>query len=333
MSGRALRCAAILAAGVLGSLAAQDPARENPFKPFDRAAFEAHVASLGASEDQLQQFAKACEDGQADLGADALMRALVIDLEDAAKLGESGDPRGALALAKLVTSTQDVYVRAHARYHLGRVLLDGEDPEGATEVLRDYLRNDRNKTPLDAEAAFFFASALADVPMREHAVAAFTDYLELFPAAPERFRAVAQQRRAELEAQFESPLHDVADEMKRCERDIKKLRTGDPTQGVQKDIVEKLQKIIEEMEEREKKAGGSPGGNGPSQSPATKSALPEGAGRIGQLGKAPPVGERWDVLKDRDREEIGADLNTGLPSRYREILEGYYKRLNRAKNK
>ncbi len=330
MTLRAILLATLFLAGATG---AQETPRENPFKPFDRAAFEAHAKSLGATAEQLAAFDKGCAEKQQDLAADALLRALVPALGSAAKLGEDGDPRGALDLAKLATSTQDVFVRAHARYHLGRVMLDNDDPEGAAEVLRDYLRNDRSRTPLDAEAAFFFASALADVPLRESAVAAFSDYLELFPDAPERFRAVAQQRRAELEAQFESPLHDVADSMKRCERDLKKTRTGDPTQQIQKDIVEKLQQIIEEMEERERQSSGAPGGNGPSQSPATKSALPEGAGRIGQLGKAPPVGERWGDLKDRDREEIGADLQTNLPPRYRELLEQYYKRLNQGSRK
>ena len=121
--------------------------------------------------------------------------------------------------------------------------------------------------------------------------------------------------------------------MKRVERDLKKTQTGDPTQVRQKDIVEKLQKIIEEMEEQEKKSSGAPGGNGPSQSPASKSALTEGAGRVGQLGKARPIGDSWGPLKDRARDEIEAELQTGLPDRYRKLLEQYYEKLGRGKAK
>ena len=313
----------------MGGLAAQD--RDNPFRPFDRAAFETHVRSLGADDAAINAFRAACTDGQTDIAADELLRRLVPDLGDAAARADDGDPRSALLLGKLAASAADLYVRAHARYHLGRVMLDNDDPEGAAEVLRDYLREDRNRTPLDAEAAFFYATALADMPLRDSAIAAFTDYIELFPTAPERFRAVAAQRRAELEAQFDSPLHDIADSMRRVERDIKKTRTGDPTQLRQKDIVTKLQKIIEEIEEQEKKSGGMPSGNGPSSSPASKSALPGGPGRVGQLGKAPPVGDRWGNLKDRDRDEIEADLQANLPDRWRERLENYYERLGKGR--
>jgi tetratricopeptide (TPR) repeat protein len=306
---------------------------ENPFRPFDRAAFEAHLTSLGATAEQLAQFATAVADGSVDLAADSLLRSLVPALAAAANASENGEPKAALELAKLAAETQDPFVRAHARYHLGRTMVDNDDPEAAAEVLGDFLRHDRNRTPLDAEVAFFFASALADIPSRESAIAAFSDYLALFPEAPERFRAVAAQRRAELEAQFENALHELADEMQRTERDLKKSKTGQPTQDRQKEIVEQLQKIIEQMEEQEKKSSGAPSGNGPSMNPASKSALPEGAGRVGTLGKAPPAGDRWTRVKDRERDEVNVDIQAKLPERYRKLLEQYYDRLSKPKDR
>lgn len=324
---------ALVPALLLASALVAQEERQNPFKPFDRAAFEQHCRSLGATDAAMQKFAAACKDGQTDVGADTLLRELVPALGKAAQMGEDGDPLAALELGKLAASASDLWVRAHARYHLARVMLDNDDPETAAEVLRDYLRDDRNRTPLDAEAAFFFATALADMPMRDNAIAAFADYLDLFPDAPERFRAVAQQRRAELEAQFQSPLHDIADSMRRVERDLKKERTGDPTQSTQKDIVDKLQKIIEELEEQEKKSSGMPSGNGPSSSPAAKSALPGGPGRVGQLGKAPPVGDRWSVEKKRDRDKIEADLQANMPDSWRERIGRYYERLGKSDGK
>lgn len=315
-------CVAALAA--IGH--AQD--RENPFRPFDRDAFVRHAQQLGADDAALRQFEQTAEEISIAVAADELLQHVVPDFGAAVLLADDGDPRAALELAKLA-SGDDLYVRAHARYHLGRVFLDADDPEAAVEVLADFLSEDRNRTPLDAEAAFFYASALADIPLPGYAIQAFADYLELFPSAPERYRAVAMQRRAELESQIDNPLHDIADVMKGVERDIRKARTGDPTQKKQKQIVEKLQAIIEELEKQEQQSSGSPSGNSPSTSPAAHSAAPPGASRVGTLHRVPGVGDRWGDVRDRDRKEIEAEVQAKLPERYRKLLQDYYEKLGK----
>jgi tetratricopeptide (TPR) repeat protein len=316
--------AALALALTAGAGTAQDP--QNPFRPFDRPAFLAHCERLGASAEDLQRFAADAAEMSVAIAADELLQKLVPALGAAVAAALDADPKAAVSLSELGAG-EDPYVRGHARYHLGRVFLDGDDPEAAAQVFADFLRQDRNRTPLDAEVAFFYATALADIPLAGHAIQAFTDYLELFPDAPERFRAVAMQRRAELETQLDDPLHGIADSMKGVERDLKKRRTGDPTQGTQKEIVEKLQAIIEELERQEQQSGGSPSGNSPSTSPAANSAAPPGESRVGSLDKVPGVGDRWGNLKDRDREQIETEVNTKLPERDRERLKRYFGRL------
>lgn len=326
MSGR--RIPAVLSGllVVATAMSARAQGEDPPFRPFDVAAFTAHVRTLGADDEAVAAFRAAAEESSFAIAADEMLQGLVPGFGSAAAAAFDGDPAAALELAKLLGGT-DLYVRAHARYHLGRVLLDGDDPDGAAQVFADFLQQDRNRTPLDAEVAFFYASSLADVPMPGHAAQAFTDYLRLFPTAPERFRAVALQRSAELQTQLDDPLHQLADAMKGVERDLKKSRTGDPTQERQRDIVEKLEKIIEEMERQEQQSGGNPTGNSPTTSPASESAAPDGESRIGSLGKVPGVGDRWGNLKDRDRKEIEAEVTTGLPERDRDLLKRYFGRL------
>ncbi|MBK8980533.1 MAG: hypothetical protein IPM29_31915 [Planctomycetes bacterium] len=322
--------AAALVALLAGHGSAQDDtSRESPFRPFDRDAFVAHVKTLGASDEALQRFVALADDGQAGRAADELLRELVPALDEAATLAEDGDPRAPIALMALVTDDADPLVRAHARYHAGRAFLDADDPERAVEVLADYLRQDRNHTALDAEATFFYATALADIPRPEFAARAFADFLTLFPDASERFRAVAQQRRAELEAQFDNPLHQIADQMKGVERDLRKTRTGDPVQTEQLEIVSKLQKIIEELEEQERRSGGAPSGNNPSSSPAASSSAPEGASRVGTLDRVPGVADRWGEMTDREREAIETEVTTRLDGRARQLVESYFESLNK----
>jgi hypothetical protein len=315
-------CALVLAAA---AASAQEPA-ENPFRPFDQAAFETAMRDAGATEPQLAAFRERASAESAAAAADALLQELHADYRAAVAQAMAGEPGAALALAKVLTATSDRHLQAHARYQLGRVFLDGDDPERAAELFREFLRESRNLTPLDAEVVYFYGSALAAVPMPAAAASVFAAFVAHFPDAPERYLASAAQQRAELESQIDRPLHEIADVMKGVERRIRRTDTGKETQERQKAVIAKLEKIIEEIEEREKQ-GGAPGGNNPT-SPATQSALPQGPSRIGNLDKAPNVVDKWGMMKDRDREAIENDLQTKLPGRYQQLLKDYYKRLN-----
>jgi hypothetical protein len=314
---------------VVSQVAAQEG---NPFRPFDPTAFEHHVRGLGAGPEQIEAFRAGIRD-HPGISADGLLRSLVDSYGRAVDQAENGDPRAALSLAEIVASTKDLYVRAHARYHLGRTFLDGDDADKASHVLADFLQHDRNLTPLDAEAAFFYATSLADTPMPGLAARAFGDYLRIFPDAPERYRAVAQQRRAELLAQFLNPLHEIADSMKGIERRLRRAETGRATQDEQHNIIARLQELIDQLEEQEKQSSGGPSGNTQPNAAANNSAAPSGASRIGDLARIPGVSDRWGDLKERKRKEIEAEAQTKLPSRYAKMLEDYYKKLGRGRSR
>ncbi len=307
----------------------QDPPAvvQSPFQPFDRAAYEARAKKLGATDAQLQAFAQdLAELGPARAG-DKLMRTLRPTFDAAVKLSEDGDPKAALALAQVAAAETDSALGAHARYHLARVFLDGDDPERAVEILNDYLKNNINTSPLDAEAAFFYAQALAEIPLPDLALPRLRAFLQWFPDASERFRATAQQRIGELETQQESRLHNLADRMKKVTRDLKKQKTNDPIQVEQKEMTEELQELIEIYEEQERQSSGPPNGNGPSNAPANQSSLTEGEGRIGNLEKRVSLNDRWGDMKDKDRKEIESAVQNNLPPQYRKLLEEYYKKL------
>ena len=179
------------AAVLFGAFSAQaqgetPPPAENPFKAFDRAKFVEHAKTLGATDKILKGYQTQCEEESVGHASEALLRSLVKPYRVAAELAEDGDPKAALELASLIQAGSDPYVRAHSRYHLGRHFLDNDEPEKAAAILREYLRQDRNRTALDAEATFFFATALAEVPMAAEAALTFSDFLTLFPGAPER---------------------------------------------------------------------------------------------------------------------------------------------------
>lgn len=306
---------------------------QNPFKPFDRAAFEAGCKQLGATAEQLTAFGARVDEVGLSRAADDLLRAVVPTFDAAVKLHEANDPEAPVALTKVLAETKAPLLAAHVRYHLARLFLDSDDPELAIKTLNEYLQHDINRSPLDAEAAFFYAQALADIPMPEEALPRFRAFLQWFPEASERFRSAAHQRIGEIERQQESRLHDLANGMLKTKRDLQKKRTGKPTQLDQEKYLTELQKLIEEFEEKESQSSGPASGLGPSSNPASESALPEGEGTVGNLNKRPSLADRWGDMKDADREKIEAKLQKGLPPQYQKMLEEYYKKLGKAGSK
>jgi len=300
---------------------------QNPFQPFDRAKFEAAAVKLGATPEQLQAFAVRIGDVGLARAADDLLRTVVPTFDSAVDRHEANDPIAALDLAKVLAATQDPLLQAHVRYHLTRVFLDSDDPEHAIETLNDYLLHNLNHSPLDAEAAFFYAQALAEIPMVDEAIPRYRAFLQWFPDASERFRSAAHQRIGELELQKESRLHELADGMKKTTRDLRRQKTDKPVQLDQEKYLTELQKLIEEFEKREQQSSGAPSGNGPSSAPANKSMLPEGDGSVGNLQKRPSLVDRWGHMKDSEREKIEAQVNKGLSAGQRKVISEYYKRL------
>jgi hypothetical protein len=299
---------------------------KNPFQPFDPAALGARMKALGATDEQWKAYGQQVAEVGATRAEDDLLRKLNPAFDAAVKKAEASDPTAALDLAKLL-GDKDPVLGAHVRYHMARVFLDSDDPDRAVDILNEYLKEDINHTALDPEVAFFYAQALSEVPLPEYAVPRFRAFLAWFPDASERFRSAAQQRIAELTRQQDSQLHLLADDMKKVTRDLRRQKTDKPVQVEQEQFVEKLQKLIEEYEERQKQGGGPPSGLGQSSSPATKSGLVEGNGAVGNLQKRIGVADRWGEMRDKDRKEVETAVQNSLPPEYRKMLEEYYKRL------
>jgi hypothetical protein len=305
------------------------PAVQNPFQPFDRARFEADARALGATEAQLVRFGSEIDEFGLARAGDRLVRAVVPSYDAAAKLYEAADPSAALELTKVLAASEAPLLRAHLRYTLSRLFRDSDDPERAVAVLGDYLQNDVNRSPLDAEATFFYAQALADVPRPELAIPRFRAFLQWFPSASERYRSAALQQIADLERQRESRLHQLADGMSRTRRDLKKGKTDEPVQVEQQKHLTELEQLIEMFQEMENQQSGTASGNTKTQAPADQSALPGGEATVGTLQKRPSLADRWGDMKDAEREKIESEVQNNLPPQYRKMLEEYYKKLGR----
>jgi hypothetical protein len=293
----------------------------------------AYLQANKAKPELLEAFAADWEMG-ADAGITGrALRALHPDFDQALNLLEDGKPEGQEKMALVLKGAidkKDPYLRGHARYEMARGLLDEDFPELASQLLAEFVLEDRGRSLLDPAAAFYYGYALSIIPDVANAIINLQVFLELYPDASERYRANAMQLLQELQAQWDSPLHAIADDMKYCERKLKKEQTGKQVETKQLDIIEKLDVLIEQMEQQQQSGGGGPpNGNQQSGGPANRSQVQPGEARIGQLHGSRGVKDRWGDMKDRDREKILNELQTKLPERYRTLLESYYKRLNK----
>jgi tetratricopeptide (TPR) repeat protein len=306
---------------------------QSPFKPFDQAQFEKLAQELGATKQQIETFAEEVEEVGAARAADDLLRAAIPKFDAAVLAAEEAEPTAAIELTKLLVETKSPLLQAHLRYHLARLFLDSDDPERAIEVLNEYLQHNLNRSPLDGEAAYFYAQSLAEIPMIDAAIPRFNAFLSWFPTASERLRSAAHQRVLELEHQRESRLHMLADSMKKTSRDLRKKKTDAPVQLDQEAYIEELDELIEMFQEMEKQSAGAASGNQTPSGPAGKSALPSGEWEYGSLNERPSMADRWGDMRDSERKKIMADVQNTMPPKYRKFLEGFYKKLGKAKRR
>jgi hypothetical protein len=122
------------------------------------------------------------------------------------------------------------------------------------------------------------------------------------------------------------PIGELALDMEQVVIDLSGMTTGEPVQDVQKQIVTKLDKLIEELEkESEQQRGGSSGAN--PMKPMADSMITGGPGGIGDLHAARKTGKQWADLPPHERDRIVQSMTEGFPAHYQKILERYYKRL------
>ncbi len=247
---------------------------------------------------------------------------------------EKGDPSAPAALAALADEAGDPYVKLHALYHLGRTLLDGDDPEGAAETLAKFFALKSSISPLEGEASFFYGIALSKIPSPEEAAHVLRSFLQGFPWAPERYRAVAFQVLKELEAPGADPLEGVADLMNAVERKLKRGDPGEKTLRQEKKILDKLDELLEKMKRKGKnRNSGSSGGNPQSRSTPARNARPHGSPKgLGSLhGGGRSLADRWGKLPPKEREKVLQELKKRFPPRYRALLEAYFRKLSKSR--
>jgi tetratricopeptide (TPR) repeat protein len=237
-------------------------------------------------------------------------------------------------LAGPLRTHADPYVRANAVYLYARALVARGLLEEAEEYLATAVGAEADLaayTPYAPHLWLLKGHCQARNLHVEPAMKSLEELRTLFPDVPEPVQFAARQLRLEIQRREQGTLEEVATLMTYA---ADRLKAADATQRVrdrQERIVALLDDLIKEAEQREQSQSSTGGGlpkSAPGQ-PARASRAPQGPGRVGDLHEVPAAspGEAWGRLPPAERERILQSLRERFPSRYRQLVEQYYRSL------
>lgn len=314
--------------------------------------FRKHVQGLGLEPTAREAIDQIWRDQNASDPRDQMVGAIAILSEEYKRALDAldGDKAGAaIEAVQPAAASKDFYVAAHAQTLLARALLEQERLAESQKTLETlYVRRSAlmARTFLAPEVLFLLGYCrLHDVDY-EGALKVFREFEEQFPEAPEQYRLPVRQMLQEMAGRRPEGLGDVHDLMNYAGRQLKHARANETVQARQARAVELLDKLIEDAQQREQQqqqqqqqeqqqqSGGKSGGAQGAQQPqrgADRSVAPGGQGRVGELhnsGRARP-GEQWGKMRPEERERVLQALRQNYPSRYRQLVEQYYRQLSK----
>lgn len=218
--------------------------------------------------------------------------------------------------------------RNNLRLLYGRLLAEREFYDEARDLLTGLEVGD----VVDPASLLFYQSVVAYQSLdKETCLPTVDRLLENERAAPRRYLVVAQLMAADLRPLKEGSLDEIARLMADIRRRLGHAEAGAKVRSVQIEVVEKLDRLIEEDEGDGPRTPRPP--NPPTPSKPTEPApdsFPGGAKGRGDVDLAKlPTGKQWRDLPPAEREAVLQQITKDLPAHYREVIEAYFRRLAR----
>ncbi len=234
----------------------------------------------------------------------------------------------------------DPYLASHAALFQTKALVEQMQFEYATVLLNFYFRDEfdvRQYSLLADEMKFLQAYCLFHTFESSQAEDSLEQFLEDYPQARPDLRAAAKELLAKLDPPPRKTLGQAAHLMADAGLWLTEGETGLDPQISQKKAMMILEELINKAQQQEQQQQQSSQGGGQQatqgtrspQQPASASATPSGESTTGRLHAAPRAapGEVWGRMKPKERDRILQVLQENFPSRYRQLVEQYYRQL------
>jgi hypothetical protein len=271
--------------------------------------------------------------------------------EAAALLGharKSDAPAPDAVPALLTDAKQDPFFRTNVALAFAKAAASKKVYEEALGALNSVTTPELAVDP----AAFFFFKAVSEhaTMRKEPATGSIIKLLDDVADAPDRYKMVATLMFFEMQNWSPDPkdLSNIERLMDNSGRRLELARGGEKTQDIQKKIVFRLDELIKELENKNKPGdgqanggncpnGGQPGqpGNTPGNTVnPTQNAQDSmimggsGAGKVDEK-QLRQIAEQWGNLPPEKRAKIVEDITRDLPTKYKPMIDEYFKSLNR----
>ena len=241
--------------------------------------------------------------------------------------------RKSLTLFEQVAATVPADVKANLQLALGRQLTQHELYDEAIDQL-SALTTEQVVDP--SSLLFYQAAAYHHVLRRDDCLAAIDRLLQREEELASRFAVLSKLMKADIEPMKADSLDEIARLMNDVQRRLDLQRSGKIVRGQEDQIVEKLDKKIDEMEQqlqqmqqmqqqaqsqqdKQQKQGNAQ----PMED--SRIAGAHGPGDVDQKNLGNSGG--WGNLPAAQRQEALQNITQDLPSHYRDVIEAYFKKL------
>ena len=179
-----------------------------------------------------------------------------------------------------------------------------------------------------ATLLFYQAAGYHRMLDKEKCLAAVSRLLERESELPRRYRMLAQLIAADLKPLKKDSLDEIARLMDEIERRLSLYQAGKKTRDQEDEVIAKLDKLIKKLEEQQQQQQqNAGGGSSRSSNPAQDSGAfgGHGPGRVDKKFIGNKSG--WGNLPPKEREAALQQITKDLPAHYREVIEGYFRKL------
>ncbi len=189
---------------------------------------------------------------------------------------------------------------------------------------------------LDPASLLFYRSVCRhSLLMKQETLGDLRQLLEQESILPTRFARTAQMMLADIKPLEDDSLDEISRRMTDVTRRLGLGRAGDEVQTREQEIIDKLSKLIEDLEQQQQQQQQQQQSQQQSQGGARpqRGSQAMGDNRVTDAG-LPPDGKRrnfqrdgWENLPPAEREEALQQISRDLPTHYREAIEAYFRRL------
>ncbi|MFT7639482.1 MAG: hypothetical protein ACI9G1_001218 [Pirellulaceae bacterium] len=221
----------------------------------------------------------------------------------------------------------DAFVSANLHLLHGRWLAQHELYD---EVLST-LESVQPQNVVDPAALLFYKSVASHhLLKKELCLDSVNKLLENEESIPFRYKSLANLMKADIAPLKTDSLDEIARLMDDIQRRLNFGRAGKTVRDQEENVVAKLDKMIEELEEQQKKGGASSPGAGSNPSkPMNDSQAGGGTGDGEVPSRRTGNGSGWGNLPPKERQEALQQIAKELPAHFREVIQEYFRKIAR----